>query len=85
MNIDNGRIVILDKILLDKLGIEVVDSPEEMLIKNRLVEIENDMMTDKQSELMQVSKYDNKSNLGRLFLENRNKVRNQLKNSKNKH
>ena len=82
MNVDTGELFNLNNEMLEKMGIETI-TPEE-LMKQRLIEIEKDMMTEKQSELMQVSKYDNKSNLGRLFLENRNNIRNQMKNRKNK-
>ena len=51
--------------------IEMFNQDDE--IPKNFIEIMRDQMTEKQKKTMQVSKYDNRSELGQLFLKERRK------------
>jgi hypothetical protein len=62
MNTETGEIKNFDKKLLEKWNEEITDP---------WIEIDEDDMTDKQKEEMQVNKHDNKSILGKLYTSHR--------------
>lgn len=70
MNTETGEIEFFNKM------------PEEL--RKKFVEIKEDQMTDKQKREMRVSKFDNKSELGKLFTGHRKLTRKQKNRIKNK-
>lgn len=65
MNSDTGRIV-------TKEALDAMDK----IMRGKCVPIEEAMMTFKQKANMQVSKFDNRSTLGKLRIKGRNSLRN---------
>ena len=69
---------------------EILNNVEmKEIMEKGLIEISEEDLTDKQKEVKQVSKYDNRSKLGKLFTECRNKgfsglTKNQKRNIKKK-
>ena len=58
---------------------EIIRLDAEMIATGKFQEIKEEQMTSKQSQLMQVSKFDSKSELGNIFTSNRAERRRQEK------
>lgn len=54
---------------------EIKQFEEGEEVSKDLIKVAYEQMTEKQKEEMQVSKYDNKSELGKIFTEERKKVK----------